>query len=134
MVPDGSASPQPQHDATVVVADVSGFTALAETLDPEAVTELINRCLSALEDVVSAHGGMVEQYIGDCVLAVFGLGETGDRRRPPRRERGARDARGHTRDDGHADGRPWRSICTSASPPAPSSPAASATRRRGAPA
>jgi class 3 adenylate cyclase/tetratricopeptide (TPR) repeat protein len=77
MIPDGSSSAHPRHDATVVVADVSGFTALAETLDPEAVTELINRCFAALEDVVTAYGGTVEQYIGDCVLAVFGLGETG---------------------------------------------------------
>ena len=61
----------------MVVADVSGFTALAETLDPEPVTELINRCLAAIEDVVTAYGGTVEQYIGDCVLAVFGFGETG---------------------------------------------------------
>ncbi len=77
MVSDRGSSAHSRHDATVVVADVSGFTALAETLDPEAVTELINRCLAALEDVVTAYGGTVEQYVGDCVLAVFGLGETG---------------------------------------------------------
>jgi len=77
MVSDAGSSTLPRHDATVVVADVSGFTALAETLDPEPVTELINRCLAALEDVVMAYGGTVEQYVGDSVLAVFGLGETG---------------------------------------------------------
>ena len=77
MISDAGSSTLPRHDATVVVADVSGFTALAETLDPEPVTELINRCLAALEDVVTAYGGTVEQYVGDSVLAVFGLGETG---------------------------------------------------------
>src|SRR5262245_28567322 len=77
MVSDGGSGPQPRQDATVVVADVAGFTALADTLDPEAVTELINRCFAALEDVVTAYGGTVEQYVGACVLAVFGLGETG---------------------------------------------------------
>jgi class 3 adenylate cyclase/tetratricopeptide (TPR) repeat protein len=76
MISDEGARGQRRHDATVVVADVSGFTALAETLDPEAVTDLMSRCFAALEDVVTAHGGMVEQFIGDCVLAVFGLGET----------------------------------------------------------
>jgi class 3 adenylate cyclase/tetratricopeptide (TPR) repeat protein len=67
----------PQPEATVVVADIAGFTALAESLDPEAVTDLMNRCFAALEDVVTAQGGTVEQYVGDCVLAIFGLGESG---------------------------------------------------------
>jgi class 3 adenylate cyclase/tetratricopeptide (TPR) repeat protein len=74
---DGGGNDRWRQEATVVVADVSGFTALAETLDPETVTDLMNRCFAALEDVVAAHGGTVEQFIGDCVLAVFGLGEAG---------------------------------------------------------
>ena len=105
MVPDGSASPQPQQDATVVVADVAGFTALAETLDPEAVTELINRCFSALEDVISAHGGMVVQYIGDCVLAVFGLGEA-ETAAPRRGVTAARAMRAAIREMTGIDGKP----------------------------
>ncbi len=58
--------------ATVVYADVSGFTALSEKLDPEQVTDVMNRCFTALEAVLADHGGRVYQYLGDCVLAVFG--------------------------------------------------------------
>ncbi len=57
--------------ATVVYADVSGFTAISERLDPEQVTAIMNRCFETLEDVVLQHGGTVHEYLGDCVLAVF---------------------------------------------------------------
>src|SRR5262245_42531797 len=105
MASNGGSSPQPRHDATVVVADVSGFTALAETLDPETVTELINRCFAALEDVVTAYGGTVEKYLGDCILAVFGLEQPGT----CSGERGAmaaRAMRAAVREVAAAEGRP----------------------------
>jgi class 3 adenylate cyclase/tetratricopeptide (TPR) repeat protein len=54
-------------------ADISGFTAMAEKMDPEEVTGIINQCFSILASVVSAHGGHVDKYIGDCVMAVFGV-------------------------------------------------------------
>ena len=59
-------------DATVMFADLSGFTALSERLDPEAATELVNCCFAALESVVLAYGGVIDQYIGDCVKAFWG--------------------------------------------------------------
>jgi class 3 adenylate cyclase len=54
-------------------ADLSGFTALSERLDPEAATDLINHCFAVLEHVVETHGGVVDKYIGDCIVAVWDL-------------------------------------------------------------
>ncbi len=62
-----------RRQATVVYADISGFTALSERLDPEDVTAVMNQVFEILEAIVMAHGGTVNKYIGDCVMAVFGL-------------------------------------------------------------
>lgn len=59
--------------ATVMFADLSGFTAISEKLDPEEVTSFINACFERLESVILAHGGIVDEYLGDCIKAVFGL-------------------------------------------------------------
>ena len=58
--------------ATIVFADLSGYTAIAERLDPEATKALIDRALDRLSREVVAHGGHVDKYIGDNVMAVFG--------------------------------------------------------------
>jgi class 3 adenylate cyclase len=62
-----------QRWGTVMLADISGFTALSERLDPEDVTRIINACFERLEAVVLAHGGIVDEYLGDCIKAVFGF-------------------------------------------------------------
>ena len=56
----------------VVFADISGFTALVERLDPEVVAAFLNDCMKELTDAVYQCEGMVNQIIGDCVMAVFG--------------------------------------------------------------
>lgn len=61
-----------RRQVTVIFADVSGFTALSETLDPEEVASLMNDCLKNLVDAVYQYEGMVDKFIGDCVMAVFG--------------------------------------------------------------
>ena len=58
---------------TVLFADVTGSTALGETLDPEDLRALLSRYYAIAKDVVAAHGGTVEKFIGDAVMAVFGL-------------------------------------------------------------
>jgi class 3 adenylate cyclase len=58
---------------TVLFADVSGSTALGETLDPEDLRALLSRYYAIAKDVIAAHGGTVEKFIGDAVMAVFGL-------------------------------------------------------------
>jgi class 3 adenylate cyclase/tetratricopeptide (TPR) repeat protein len=61
-----------RRPVTVVFADVSGFTALSEKLDPEDVASLMNDCLKELVDAVYQYEGMVDKFIGDCIMAVFG--------------------------------------------------------------
>ncbi len=58
---------------TILFADVSGSTALGEALDPEDMRALLSRYYAVAKDVVGAHGGTVEKFIGDAVMAVFGL-------------------------------------------------------------
>jgi class 3 adenylate cyclase/tetratricopeptide (TPR) repeat protein len=57
---------------TVLFADVSGFTAMSERLDPEQVTVIMNEFFKALVDPIYAYGGVVDKFIGDAVMAVFG--------------------------------------------------------------
>ncbi|WP_218080764.1 tetratricopeptide repeat protein [Anthocerotibacter panamensis] len=57
---------------TVLFADVSGFTALAETMDPEDVRDLINRLWSRLDRLIIQRGGTVDKHMGDAVMALFG--------------------------------------------------------------
>jgi len=57
---------------TVLFADLSGFTPLSEEVDAETVRDLIAGCLGPLCDCVTRHGGFVDKFIGDCVMALFG--------------------------------------------------------------
>jgi class 3 adenylate cyclase/predicted negative regulator of RcsB-dependent stress response len=58
---------------TIVFADVTGSTALGERLDPEALRRLMGRYFDEMEVVIGRHGGTVEKFIGDAVMAVFGI-------------------------------------------------------------
>ena len=58
---------------TVLFADVTGATPLGETRDPEDVRALLTRYYHIAREVVRAHGGTLEKFIGDAVMAVFGL-------------------------------------------------------------
>jgi len=58
---------------TVLFADVSGSTALGESLDPEDLRALLTRYYAVARDVVAEYGGTIEKFIGDAVMAVFGL-------------------------------------------------------------
>jgi len=57
---------------TVMFADFSSFTALAEQLDPETVRELVNACFDRLVPVIEKYEGTVEKFIGDEIMAIFG--------------------------------------------------------------
>jgi class 3 adenylate cyclase/tetratricopeptide (TPR) repeat protein len=59
--------------ATVLFADVVGFTTLSEETDHEAVARLVDSAFRELGEVVAAHGGSIDKYMGDSVMAVFGV-------------------------------------------------------------
>src|SRR5438093_9818103 len=58
---------------TVLVCDVTGSTALGESVDPEALRGLLARYFERMKAIVERHGGSVEKFIGDAVMAVFGV-------------------------------------------------------------
>ena len=57
--------------ATFLFTDVRGFTSMSETLEPEEVTYIMNKALTAQQKAVQKHGGMVDKYIGDAMMAIF---------------------------------------------------------------
>jgi len=61
---------------TVVFCDVTGSTALGERLDPEALRRVMGRYFAAMTEAIERHGGTVEKFIGDAVMAVFGIPTT----------------------------------------------------------
>lgn len=67
---------QQRKQATVLFADVVGFTALSETMDAEEVTELINALWMRIDRVVTDHGGHIDKHIGDAVMAIWGADES----------------------------------------------------------
>ena len=62
-----------RRTVTIVFADLSGSTALGEALDPEALRSVLARYFDVLRTALEHHDGVVEKYIGDAVMAVFGL-------------------------------------------------------------
>jgi class 3 adenylate cyclase len=68
-----AAPPEQLKTITVLFADVTGSTELGERLDPEAVRRVLERYFALAERVVTRHGGTVEKFIGDAVMAVFGV-------------------------------------------------------------
>jgi class 3 adenylate cyclase len=70
--PATAAHPEERRQATVLFADLSGYTAAAETMDPEAVKELVDRTLRRLAAEIERYGGTIDKYIGDNVMGVFG--------------------------------------------------------------
>jgi len=61
------------RDATILFADVRGFTSLAETLGAYAVVDFLNRYFAYMADVISAEGGTIDKFIGDGIMALFGI-------------------------------------------------------------
>jgi class 3 adenylate cyclase/predicted ATPase len=71
--PVGSAVPVAERRVcSVLFCDVAGFTPLSESRDPEAVRELLSRYFEAARTVIGRYGGVVEKFIGDAVMAVWG--------------------------------------------------------------
>ena len=69
---EGRAVSGERKSVTIMFADISGFTALSERLDPEEVVEIINQCFAKLAQIVYSYEGTIDKYIGDCIMALFG--------------------------------------------------------------
>jgi adenylate cyclase len=60
------------RNVTAFFSDLEGFSQIAENLSPDALMALMNEYLSEMTDIIEAHGGYVDKYIGDSIVAVFG--------------------------------------------------------------
>jgi class 3 adenylate cyclase len=110
-----------RRQVTVLFADVSGFTAMSEQMDPELLSQRMNEIWARLDAVVSAHGGHVDKHIGDAMMALWGAealgrmipsrqsGQASPCRRNCGDDRRHRFASGHARGDQHGPGASRRS-------------------------
>ena len=64
-------TPDSQRQMAVLVADLSGFTAMSEMMDAEEVRDTINAIWQKLDSVITAWGGQIDQHIGDAVVVVL---------------------------------------------------------------
>ena len=62
-----------KRHAVTMFADIRNFTAIAEKLDPEQVVNLLNTYFSTIAQIIIDNGGLLDKYIGDCVMAEFGV-------------------------------------------------------------
>ena len=59
------------RELTLLFCDIRGFTSIAENLDAEQLTRLINRFLTPMTDVILSHHGTIDKYMGDCIMAFW---------------------------------------------------------------
>ena len=77
---DGAVLGGEEREVTILFADLRGFTALSENLSPPELIELLNDYLERMSAEIERHGGVIDKFIGDAIMAVFGapLKQEGD--------------------------------------------------------
>ena len=76
--PKGQQIGGSRKTVTVLMSDLRGFTSLSETRDPEEIVQLLNRYLGKMSKIILKHDGIIDEIIGDAILAVFGAPEAHD--------------------------------------------------------
>ena len=71
--PEAKPAREVRKTVTVLFCDVAGSTSLGESIDPEALRALLHRFYERVKGIVEEHGGTVEKFAGDAVMAVFGV-------------------------------------------------------------
>jgi adenylate cyclase len=61
-----------EREVTVLFSDIAGFTGISEACDPATLVQALNTYFSAMTGIIEDHGGFVDKYIGDAIVAVFG--------------------------------------------------------------
>jgi adenylate cyclase len=61
-----------RRELSILFSDIRGFTTLSETLEPEAIVEVLHGYLNPMSEIVVKHGGTLDKYIGDAIMALFG--------------------------------------------------------------
>ncbi|MGA2977125.1 MAG: AAA family ATPase [Spirochaetia bacterium] len=69
---DGAEVTGENRIITALFADISGFTPMSQRMSPEELVEKVNQCFRVVTDTIYRHGGSINKFIGDCVLAFFG--------------------------------------------------------------
>jgi class 3 adenylate cyclase len=68
-----AAEAEIRETVTIVFCDVTGSTVMGERLDPETVRRVMGRYFAEMRSVIESHGGTAEKFIGDAVMALFGV-------------------------------------------------------------
>ncbi len=73
--PEGTEIGGRRETVTILMSDIRGFTTLSESTDPEAMVRVLNRYLDRMSRVIVGYDGIIDEIVGDAILAVFGVPE-----------------------------------------------------------
>lgn len=76
--PDGTNIGGRRETVTILMADLRGFTGRADTSDPEETLALLNRFFGSMAKIITAYDGMIDEFLGDGILTIFGVPERHD--------------------------------------------------------
>jgi adenylate cyclase len=74
--PEGLRLGGEKREVTLLMSDLRGFTSMADRFTPEQVVRVLNNYLGTMADLIVAHQGTIDEFIGDAILAIFGAPET----------------------------------------------------------